>query len=57
MGFLDVPRDVDRRYYQLYHNQMMLLSDMVLAWDPEFRKVLEEYAEDEDLLDLLDAAN
>ena len=31
-------------------NQMMLLSDMVLAWDPEFRKVLELYAEDEDLL-------
>jgi len=31
-------------------NQMMLLSDMVLAWDPAFRAVLEEYAEDEDLL-------
>jgi len=31
-------------------NQMMLLADMVLAWDPEFRKVLEEYAEDEDKL-------
>jgi hypothetical protein len=28
----------------------MLLSDMVLAWDPAFRAVLEEYAEDEDLL-------
>ena len=31
-------------------NQMMLLSDMVLAWDPTFRSVLEEYAEDEELL-------
>ena len=31
-------------------NQMMLLSDMVLAWDAEFRSVLEEYAEDEELL-------
>ena len=31
-------------------NQMMLLSDMVLAWDDDFRKVLEEYAEDEELL-------
>jgi len=31
-------------------NQMMLVSDMVLAWDPEFRKVLEEYAEDEEKL-------
>ena len=31
-------------------NQMMLLSDMVLAWDPAFRKVLEEYSEDEALL-------
>ena len=29
---------------------MMLLSDMVLAWDPTFRSVLEEYAEDEALL-------
>ena len=31
-------------------NQMMLISDMVLAWDPAFRAVLEEYAEDEELL-------
>jgi catalase (peroxidase I) len=31
-------------------NQMMLLSDMVLAWDPDFRKYLEVYAEDEDKL-------
>ena len=29
---------------------MMLLSDMVLAWDPAFRKVLEEYAADEEKL-------
>lgn len=28
-------------------NQMMLLSDMVLAWDPSFRSHLEVYAEDE----------
>ena len=26
------------------------LSDMVLAWDADFRKVLEEYAEDEELM-------
>ena len=26
---------------------MMLLSDMVLAWDPAFRAVLEEYADDD----------
>ena len=31
-------------------NQMMLLSDMVLVWDGAFKKVLEEYAEDEELL-------
>ena len=28
-------------------NQMMLVSDMVLAWDPAFRAHLERYAEDE----------
>ena len=26
---------------------MMLLSDMILAWDPSFRAYLEVYAEDE----------
>ena len=31
-------------------NQMMLLSDMVLAWDPAFRQYLEMYAGDEALL-------
>jgi cytochrome c peroxidase len=31
-------------------NQMMLLSDMILAWDPAFRQYLEVYAEDEDRL-------
>ncbi len=31
-------------------NQMMLISDMVLAWDDEFRKVVEEYAADEAML-------
>jgi len=30
--------------------QMMLVSDMVLLWDEEFRKHLEVYAEDEDEL-------
>mmetsp|Transcript_55304 Transcript_55304/g.103727 ORF Transcript_55304/g.103727 Transcript_55304/m.103727 type:complete len:591 (-) Transcript_55304:228-2000(-) len=33
-------------------HQMMLVSDMVLLWDAEFRKHLEAYAEDEDLLKL-----
>ncbi|OEU23718.1 putative cytochrome c peroxidase [Fragilariopsis cylindrus CCMP1102] len=28
-------------------NQMMLLSDMILVWDPEFRPYLEVYADDE----------
>ena len=31
-------------------NQMMLLSDMILKWDPSFRRYLELYAEDEALL-------
>mmetsp|Transcript_21539 Transcript_21539/g.50212 ORF Transcript_21539/g.50212 Transcript_21539/m.50212 type:complete len:585 (+) Transcript_21539:71-1825(+) len=31
-------------------HQMMLVSDMVLAWDPTFRAVLQEYADDEELL-------
>ena len=31
-------------------NQMMLLSDMVLAWDPSFRVYLEQYAADEAML-------
>ena len=31
-------------------NQMMLLSDMILKWDPNFRQYLELYAEDEGLL-------
>ena len=31
-------------------NQMMLLSDMILKWDPTFRGYLEMYAEDEELL-------
>ena len=32
-------------------NQMMLLSDMILAWDPDFRQYLEVYAEDEEKLE------
>eukprot|EP00931_Biecheleriopsis_adriatica_P091751 TRINITY_DN65633_c0_g1_i1.p1 TRINITY_DN65633_c0_g1~~TRINITY_DN65633_c0_g1_i1.p1 ORF type:complete len:515 (+),score=105.96 TRINITY_DN65633_c0_g1_i1:80-1624(+) len=31
-------------------NQMMLISDMVMMWDPEFCKVLKEYADDVDVL-------
>ena len=31
-------------------NQMMLPSDMILAWDPAFRAHLEVYAEDEERL-------
>jgi hypothetical protein len=31
-------------------HQMMLISDMVLLWDEAFRKHLEVFAEDEDLL-------
>ncbi|KAL7538764.1 hypothetical protein ACHAXR_010341 [Thalassiosira sp. AJA248-18] len=31
-------------------NQMMLLSDMILAWDPSFRTHLDVYAEDEERL-------
>merc|ERR1712151_1307825 len=31
-------------------HQMMLISDMVMLWDSEFRKVLEEYAEDAEVL-------
>jgi len=31
-------------------NQMMLLSDMILAWDPTFRTYLETYAADEERL-------
>eukprot|EP00927_Polykrikos_kofoidii_P040073 TRINITY_DN34317_c0_g1_i1.p1 TRINITY_DN34317_c0_g1~~TRINITY_DN34317_c0_g1_i1.p1 ORF type:complete len:607 (+),score=83.51 TRINITY_DN34317_c0_g1_i1:72-1892(+) len=31
-------------------HQMMLVSDMVLLWDQDFRKILQEYADDEALL-------
>jgi len=31
-------------------HQMMLVSDMVLLWDPGFREALEVYAEDPDAL-------
>lgn len=40
--------DESEEYEEPY--QMMLVSDMVLAWDPVFRQYLEEYAEDEELL-------
>lgn len=35
---------------------MMLVSDMVLAWDPEYRKALEVYSEDEEALAKVPAA-
>lgn len=31
-------------------HQMMLITDMVLLWDPGFRQTVEKYAEDEELL-------
>jgi catalase (peroxidase I) len=31
-------------------NQMMLISDMVMMWDPSFCKVLQEYADDQEVL-------
>merc|ERR1711879_276415 len=34
----------------LYGHQMMLVSDMVLKWDPGFRKYMDIYYEDEDRL-------
>jgi len=46
-GYNDVPRKPIKG--QSGH-QMMLITDMVLLWDAEYRKVLEEYAEDEELL-------
>merc|ERR1712100_270165 len=33
-----------------FGHQMMLPSDMVLAWDPEFRKTMEVYNDNEDVL-------
>merc|ERR1712048_63465 len=34
----------------LYGHQMMLVSDMVFKWDPEFRKTMDIYNDDEDQL-------
>ena len=48
-GFNDVPPTEDFEDPPA-PNQMMLLSDMVLVWDPEFRKTLEVYSEDEEKL-------
>merc|ERR1712154_135197 len=31
-------------------HQMMLISDMVMQWDPVFAKVLKEYSDDEEVL-------
>lgn len=47
-GYNDVPRKPIKG--QSGH-QMMLITDMVLLWDAEYRKVLEEYAEDEESSD------
>jgi len=33
-------------------NQTMLISDMVMLWDPAFRAILEEYAADQNLLSI-----
>jgi len=46
-GWNDEPRYVKIPEVQ---TQMMLVSDMILLWDEEFRKHLEVYAEDEDAL-------
>eukprot|EP00747_Dinoflagellata_sp_TGD_P208614 gnl/TRDRNA2_/TRDRNA2_82080_c0_seq1.p1 gnl/TRDRNA2_/TRDRNA2_82080_c0~~gnl/TRDRNA2_/TRDRNA2_82080_c0_seq1.p1 ORF type:complete len:499 (-),score=105.42 gnl/TRDRNA2_/TRDRNA2_82080_c0_seq1:11-1381(-) len=46
-GFNEKPRKAIKG--QTGH-QMMLVSDMCLLWDPEFRKHLEVYAEDEEEL-------
>jgi len=49
-GFNDATKPADEFEDPPAPNQMMLLSDMVLAWDPKFRQILEEFAEDEDKL-------
>mmetsp|Transcript_72978 Transcript_72978/g.188251 ORF Transcript_72978/g.188251 Transcript_72978/m.188251 type:complete len:519 (+) Transcript_72978:95-1651(+) len=46
-GYNEIPRKPIKG--QTGH-QMMLVSDMILLWDKGFRQVLEEYAEDQDLL-------
>jgi len=47
MGWNDEPRYVNIPQVK---TQMMLVSDMILVWDEEFRKHLEVYADDEDAL-------
>ena len=49
-GFNDAFKNPDEFEDPPAPNQMMLLSDMVLVWDDEFRKTLEIYSEDEDKL-------
>jgi len=46
-GWNDEPRYVN---IPEVRSQMMLVSDMILVWDEEFRKHLEVYADDEDAL-------
>jgi len=46
-GWNDEPRYVNIPEVK---TQMMLVSDMILLWDEDFRKYLEVYAEDEDAL-------
>eukprot|EP00924_Labyrinthula_sp_SR-Ha-C_P011093 snap_masked-scaffold_51-processed-gene-1.4-mRNA-1 protein AED:0.26 eAED:0.29 QI:0/-1/0/1/-1/1/1/0/507 len=47
-GYNDEPRKSVKKIQ--VKNQMMLPADMVLLWDEKFKSVLQEYAEDEELL-------
>jgi len=46
-GWNDAPRSIN---FPDVTTQMMLISDMILVWDEDFKKHLEVYAEDEDAL-------
>jgi len=46
-GWNDEPRSIK---FPDVKTQMMLVSDMILLWDEDFKKYLEVYAEDEDAL-------
>jgi len=47
-GYNETPRKAIKKLEVRY--QMMLPSDMIFLWDPEFRVHVEKYAEDEELL-------
>jgi len=49
-GFNDHFKSADEFEDPPAPNQMMLLSDMVLVWDEAFKPILQEYADDEELL-------